>query len=66
MSAAMAEIVNLRAARKSAEREAKAKHAQENRIKHGLTKVERQLQRARDAKNNRDLDGHRLESGDDI
>ncbi|MBN8959392.1 MAG: DUF4169 family protein [Rhizobiales bacterium] len=61
----MAEIINLRVARKRAEREAKAKRAEENRIRHGLPKAERQLQRARDAKTKRDLDGHRLESGDD-
>ncbi|MGD9845329.1 MAG: DUF4169 family protein [Variibacter sp.] len=61
----MAEIINLRVARKRAEREAKAKRAEENRIRHGLPKAERQLQRARDAKTKRDLDSHRLESGDD-
>lgn len=61
----MAEIINLRVVRKRAEREAKAKHAEENRIRHGLPKAERQLQHARDAKTKRDLDSHRLKSGDD-
>ena len=61
----MAEIVNLRAVRKRAEREAKARQAEKNRIKHGLSKAERQALRARNAKNERDLDSHRLEPGDD-
>ena len=61
----MAEIVNLRVVRKRAEREARAEHVQHNRIKHGLSKAERELQRARKAKSKRDLDGHRLEPGDD-
>ncbi len=61
----MAEIINLRVARKRAEREAKAKRAAENRVKHGLTKAARELQRAQEAKKKHDLDGRRLDSGDD-
>jgi hypothetical protein len=39
----MAEIVNLRIARKAQQRAAKATQAQANRARHGMTKAERRL-----------------------
>ena len=43
----MAEIVNLRAKRKEVARSAARKQADENAAKHGLTKSEKTLQKAR-------------------
>jgi hypothetical protein len=54
----MAEIVNLRAKRKEAARKAARVQADANAAKFGRTKAERELQKARDEKARRDLEGH--------
>jgi hypothetical protein len=56
----MGEVVNLRQARKRREREARESEAESNRVKHGLSKVEKGLSAARRAQDARKLDGHRL------
>lgn len=56
----MADLINLRRVRKRVEREQQAKDAEANRIRHGRSKAERQLEKARDEKVARSLDGHRL------
>jgi hypothetical protein len=57
----MAEIVNLRAARKAKQRDAAAQQAAANRSKHGETKGEK-LRRRQDAERlARSVDGARLE-----
>ena len=63
----MGDVVNLRRARKSVVRQQKADTAAGNRILHGLSKAERSLQEVQEALRNlsaRDLDGHRLGSGE--
>jgi membrane protein involved in colicin uptake len=57
----MAEIVNLRMARKRKAREEAAAAAAEARAKHGRTKAERDLERARAEKAEREAEAHRLE-----
>ena len=61
----MGDVVNLRKARKQAERKLDQVRAAENRLRHGRTKAERKLTRARDTKVCRDLDQHRVEAGDE-
>jgi Domain of unknown function (DUF4169) len=61
----MAEIVNLRRARKKAERRIAEDTAAANRLRHGRSKAERELEAARDAKAGRELDRHRIETGDE-
>ena len=57
----MAEIVNLRAAKKARQRaEARAK-GDENATKFGRTKAEKDLEKTRAEKARRDLDGHERE-----
>ena len=58
----MAEIVNLRQARKQAARTAARDQADANAAKHGRTKVDRQVEKARAEKAARDLDGHKRET----
>lgn len=55
----MAEIVNLRHARKAKARDEKAKAADANRISHGTPKRLRNLAKARSEKSARDLDAHK-------
>ncbi|KQZ81399.1 hypothetical protein ASD64_10445 [Mesorhizobium sp. Root157] len=55
----MAEIVNLRQARKQKARTDKERIAAENRAIHGRSKAERQLENLRDRKASAFLDGHR-------
>lgn len=55
----MAEIVNLRQARKTKARDEKAKAAEANRTLHGTPKRLRNLAKARSEKATRDLDGHK-------
>ena len=57
----MAEIVNLRRARKGKARDAKAAQAESNRIKHGVAKPVRDLAKARKEHHERALDAHKLE-----
>lgn len=53
----MAEVVNLRTARKAAERDAARVKATENAAKHGRSKALKALEAARAEKARRDLDG---------
>ena len=55
----MAEIINLRKARKAKARAAKDEKAAENRAKHGVPKVERTLTEASKELLDRKLDAHR-------
>jgi hypothetical protein len=59
----MGEIVNLRRARKAASRRRDEALAQENRVRHGLAKAERQLAEKTRAHDAKALDGHLLEGG---
>lgn len=61
----MAEIVNLRMARKRKARDARERQAQENRQLHGLTKTEREVARLVREREDTHLEGHRREGGDD-
>ena len=60
----MAEIVNLRIARKRAERDKAASLAAANRLAHGASKGERSVAAGQRDKLRRTLDGHRIEPGD--
>jgi len=60
----MADIVNLRTARKQAKRRQQDVEAQANRLVHGQRKSTRALQMAQQAKAARDLDRRRIEKGD--
>jgi hypothetical protein len=60
----MAELVNLRTARKRAKRQQDEREAQANRLAHGQPQRLRQLDAARRAKAIQDLDRHRIEEGD--
>ena len=55
----MADIVNLRQARKRKEREGREARAAENRAAFGRPKAERELANAREDQERRRLDGHR-------
>ncbi|MEM8688906.1 MAG: DUF4169 family protein [Pseudomonadota bacterium] len=61
----MGDVINLRQFRKAKERAAKEKAAEENRAKHGTTKAERTLKKARDESEEAKLSGHRLTGEDD-
>jgi hypothetical protein len=61
----MAEIVNLRLARKTRDRNQRDKLAEANRLKHGLAKAEKNLSAARRDRDASLLDGHRLGSDGD-
>ena len=61
----MGEIVNLRRARKNSERQLAEREAAANRLLHGRSKVERELEAKRDAKARRELERHRIERGDE-
>lgn len=56
----MAEIINLRRARKQRQRVAAEAKADQNRIDFGRSKAERNLTEARREKAVRELDGHKL------
>lgn len=60
----MAELVNLRTARKRAQRQQDDRRADANRLAHGQPKHSRKLQAAQRTKASRDLDRHRIEGGD--
>ncbi len=55
----MADVINLRRARKRADSELAERRAAENRALHGRSKHERMLLQARSEKSERDLDAHR-------
>ena len=61
----MAEIVNLRKARKAKARADQDARAAENRQKFGRPKAERTLAEAKERLAGRRLDAHRLEGGDE-
>lgn len=58
----MAEIVNLRTAKKQVAREAARREANANAAKHGRTKAERELEKSRAEQADRHLDSHRRET----
>jgi len=58
----MAELINLRRARKAKARGEKAAEAGANRTKHGVAKPVRDLAKARTAKELRDVDARKLDS----
>ena len=58
----MAEIVNLRRARKARARKEKAAEAGRNRLHHGTPKALRDVTKARSEKAGADLEAHRLDS----
>ena len=60
----MAELVNLRTARRQAKRRQDEERAHANRLAYGRSKTERELAAAKEAKAKRDLDGHRINEGD--
>lgn len=58
----MAEVVNLRRAKKQAARKAARSQADANAARFGQTKAERQVTAARAEKAKQDLDGHKRET----
>jgi Domain of unknown function (DUF4169) len=60
----MAELINLRIARKRAKRQQDNSQAKASRIVHGQPKRLRKLNAAQEAKAERALDQHRIETGD--
>ena len=59
----MAELVNLRMARKRAKQRQDDLRADSNRLTHGQPKHRRKLAAAQQAKASRDLDQHRIDKG---
>jgi hypothetical protein len=55
----MAEIINLRQARKAKAKAEKNAKAETNRVQHGTPKLLRELNRTRSEKEARELDGHK-------
>ena len=62
--ARMAEVVNLRTARKRARRQQQEALAQANRLANGRPKSAQALEAAQQAKADRNLEQHRMERGD--
>jgi len=60
----MGDVVNLRKARKKAVRQRDQQQAAANRLMHGRSKAERRREETEDEKARRDLDRHRMETGD--
>lgn len=60
----MAEVVNLRMARKRRDRAEKERLASENRARHGQGKAERQVQAADEDRRTATLDAHRRDGSD--
>ncbi|WP_336056765.1 DUF4169 family protein [Nitratireductor sp. CH_MIT9313-5] len=61
----MADVVNLRVARKRKERALREEKAQENRIRYGRSKSEREIREKAAAREETHLEGHRLSRRDD-
>ena len=61
----MGDVIKLRAARKQAKRLREEEIAAANRLLHGRSKAERNLEDARDAKARHDLEQHRVDTGDE-
>jgi Domain of unknown function (DUF4169) len=64
-SAGMGDVVNLRRARKQAGRQVADRNAANNRLLHGRSKAERELDTLRKAKAQRELDRHRIVTEDE-
>ena len=60
----MAELINLRIVRKRTKRQQDASRADAHRLARGQPKRLRKLSAAQEAKAERDLDQHRIETGD--
>ena len=60
----MADVVNLRIARKRAQKQQAEKDADAKRLAHGRPKSERKVESVRREKAKRDLDFHRIEMGE--
>ena len=60
----MAELLNLRTARKRAKRAQDEQRADANRLAHGRPLSERNREASQQAKAERDLDRHRIDRGD--
>jgi Domain of unknown function (DUF4169) len=60
----MAELLNLRMARKRAKRRQDEAEADANRLVYGQSKDDQKLAAAREAKARRDLEQHRIKKGD--
>ncbi|OYX66256.1 MAG: DUF4169 domain-containing protein [Sphingomonadales bacterium 32-64-17] len=60
----MAEVINLRSARKAKQRADKAREAEANRAKFGQTKAAKTLRQQESARAERLIDGAKLEKGD--
>jgi hypothetical protein len=60
----MGDLINLRTARKQARRRSAEREAASRRLAYGRPKTERMLERSRSDRANRELDGHRIETGD--
>ena len=61
----MGPVVNLRTERKRAKRRKAEQEAAANRLAHGRSKAERNLERLNATKTQRSLDQHRIETGDE-
>ncbi len=61
----MGPVINLRIARKRAKRRQAEQEAAANRLAHGRSKAERNLERVRSDKDSMQLDQHRIEAGDE-
>ena len=60
----MGPIINLRSERKRAKRRQTEREAAANRLIHGRSKAEQNLERSRSDKAHSSLDQHRVETGD--
>jgi Domain of unknown function (DUF4169) len=60
----MGDLVNLRSARKQAKRHQAEEVAASNRLVHGLSKAERAVEQSRSDKARKNLDQHRIQTGD--
>jgi hypothetical protein len=60
----MAEIVNLRTARRQAKRRQAEQKAASNRLVHGRSKAERALEQSQNDRARKSLDQRRIETGD--
>ena len=60
----MGDIVNLRKIRKRAAKQRDDERAAANRAAHGRTKAQRVLEAARSEKQGRDLEAHRIDTGE--
>jgi hypothetical protein len=60
----MGDLINLRTARKQAERRRAERKAASNRLAHGRPKTDRKLERSQSDKAKRDLDAHRIDTGE--